>query len=299
MDRGEKIALALKDGLGKILSGCQPELKVVVAPVDVTKGKFWFQKVGDDLSKAEAAIVCLTPESVDSKWIHFEVGAVARNCQENIFPYLVDVRPETLEGPLASYQGSLATAADTRALVRDLVGVLGLRKTDWEKKFSDAWDKTLEPTLKEIRSESLGIICPDARQAFRRKTFEEDVDRCMNQRWVERYVGVNKTLDLMKDYERALGAGRGVHPDLERLRKLIAGLEDYAMIIHGSMLVEPRYKIREDGTLDLPEGLALVTRERLGEIRTLVEELFPPKRASSPTNPRPQAARLRSPRKSR
>ena len=79
--------------------------------------------VAQDLDEARTGIVFLTPENVASPWMHFEAGALAKavgSRQGSLFTYVYGFDPGKLNGPLSTYQSTVATREDTRRLLRDL-----------------------------------------------------------------------------------------------------------------------------------------------------------------------------------
>ena len=45
-----------------------------VSFADIEKGEGWFERLLTELGKADAALVCLTPENLASPWMHFEAA---------------------------------------------------------------------------------------------------------------------------------------------------------------------------------------------------------------------------------
>jgi hypothetical protein len=50
----------------------------VLVSGDITKGAVWFEELNAFLDEASAALVCLTRDALRSRWVHYEVGAVAK-----------------------------------------------------------------------------------------------------------------------------------------------------------------------------------------------------------------------------
>jgi hypothetical protein len=76
---------------------------------DINAGSFWHEGLWEQLETAKAAIICLTPESSQSRWVHFEAGALAKAVTKAcICPYLVDVKVSDLQGPLTFLHGVTA-----------------------------------------------------------------------------------------------------------------------------------------------------------------------------------------------
>src|SRR3954462_8818539 len=96
--RSKRMAEALHNWLPQVLSGEEFFLSS-----DIEKGTLWFEAIRNQLKRADAAIICLTPDNVDSAWMHFEVGAIARKRkQSRILTYLFGVKPGDIVGPLAA-----------------------------------------------------------------------------------------------------------------------------------------------------------------------------------------------------
>lgn len=173
---------------------------------DIKKGSLWFAAVNDELRQADAGLVCLTTQSLDSEWLLFEAGAlstaVARNTGEaRIFTYLLGVEPAALPGPLSVYQSTVATMEDTFRLVNSL---LGRDQTD-ARAFESAWDE-LWRELQEIQRESATSIFPRLPDLFDRKTFTEPVEECTDQSWFARYDGAVATREALKEQRRLVEA---------------------------------------------------------------------------------------------
>jgi hypothetical protein len=56
-----------------------PELKDgLFVSEQLEKGIEWFTEIVKELEKARAGILCLPPENLQSSWLHFEAGALAK-----------------------------------------------------------------------------------------------------------------------------------------------------------------------------------------------------------------------------
>jgi hypothetical protein len=83
-----------------------------VSSSDIERGERWFDRLLDELRKAEAAIVCLTPENLDSRWMHFEAGMVYGHA--HVFPYFLGEETGQIQDPLSGVQAT-ATSASSRS----------------------------------------------------------------------------------------------------------------------------------------------------------------------------------------
>lgn len=139
--RSKQIAGVLREWLPHVLPG-----ENFFLSSDIEKGTLWFEAIRTQLQGADAAIICLTPENIDSPWMHFEVGAIAgKNAESRIFAYLFGLTPSEVSGPLAAFQSSSCTKEDTRKLV------LALEKVCQKpiEKFDEHWPD-LEAALADV-----------------------------------------------------------------------------------------------------------------------------------------------------
>jgi hypothetical protein len=71
--RSGNLARELGDWLPQVIEGLEPPfISFRIGP-----GKQWQEEIGNALRRSGAGLVCVTPESLDSHWIHFEAGALA------------------------------------------------------------------------------------------------------------------------------------------------------------------------------------------------------------------------------
>ena len=136
--RSGSIAAACAKMLPEIISGIQP-----IVSTEFQKGKEWSRLLRKDLGEARTGIVFLTPENVDSPWIHFEAGALATavgSRDGDVFTYVYGFDPSRLAGPLSAYHSTVATRDDTFRLVRDVCVALEREPPD-EKAYSPWWLK--------------------------------------------------------------------------------------------------------------------------------------------------------------
>jgi hypothetical protein len=116
---GHQAALALKGWLPKVLQYVRP----FVASEDVHKGQRWFLAVGAELEKSRFGIICLTRESLNSSWIHFEAGALSKAIEEpttRVAPFLVGVSISDLRPPLDQFQATDSKKDDVEKLIRSI-----------------------------------------------------------------------------------------------------------------------------------------------------------------------------------
>jgi hypothetical protein len=143
----------------------------------------------------------------------------------------------------------------------------------WPKLWQDLRDR-----LAFIPKATLPELWPEFEGLFRRKTFEEPTQDCVNQRWLDRHEGARQTLGALRERHRPVAqACRGYVVDL--CRDLDSAIDGYAMAI--SLLLErPHFQLDPDGRLNIdPPGVAAACERRRRRVRELVARLVDPAQA--------------------
>jgi hypothetical protein len=97
-----------------------------MSAVDIEKGSRWLSDVSGQLQECRVGVICLTPENVRAPWLLFEAGALSKAVSQSfVCPYLLEIAPETVTGPLAQFQCTRANREDTHRLVRTINSALG------------------------------------------------------------------------------------------------------------------------------------------------------------------------------
>jgi len=88
---------------------------------DIVAGGRWAVEIGRHLSESQFGIICLTRDNMLAPWLLFEAGALSKSLDASaVTPYLLDVEPSDLTGPLAQFQAKQASREPTFELVRSL-----------------------------------------------------------------------------------------------------------------------------------------------------------------------------------
>ncbi len=115
--RSQLVAAALHGWLPLLFQAINPWL----SSADIEPGSRWIPKLVEMLDKADTAILVLTRDNLNAPWILFEAGFLARSVRTGkIVPYLFDVQPDNLPGPLSLFQVVTADEDGTRRLVKSL-----------------------------------------------------------------------------------------------------------------------------------------------------------------------------------
>jgi len=283
-DMGKHVAEQLKKWFKGLKIGVKPTYSE-----DFPKGERWWPILREQLGAVRAGIVCLTPGSLGSPWLHYEAGQLAADlaprtngkrqgkrredgiCSEGrrVFPFLFRVAKSELVGPLSAYQATIPTCSEIELLLDSLRSILNCPKPD---SIQAAWEK-LDKRLAKIPYESMRDIFPDIEQRFRRKTFDEPIDECVSQKWKDRFAGAHVTLDLLK--ERQPDVRRRAEPHVAQCYdELVAELDYYADGLGAEFLCEQRFKKGNSGRLDLPANL--VSENRRKRVRSMFIRVLNP-----------------------
>ena len=59
----------------------QQDVETYMSAHDVEAGERWTVGLADELERSDYAVLCLTPDNLDARWILFEAGAVSRSVE--------------------------------------------------------------------------------------------------------------------------------------------------------------------------------------------------------------------------
>lgn len=112
-ERSKALAQALHDWLPRVIQAAKPFIST-----ETEKGARWFEEIGRKLENISIGIICLTPENLDERWLHFEAGALSKQVdQARVCPYLLGFKPADVPPPLGLFQGTVADRESTRQLL--------------------------------------------------------------------------------------------------------------------------------------------------------------------------------------
>lgn len=269
--RSRAIAKAWASLLPQIIKDAQPVLST-----EFQKGKEWSKLLRRVLEEARTGIVFLTPENMDAPWIHFEAGALATagSRDRDVFTYVYGFDPGRLAGPLSAYQSTVATKEDTRRLVLGLCAALDCGLPD-EGAYCAWWVK-LQKALDNVPAPGITELVPGFAELFERKTFNEPLPDCTNQRWLDRFAAARAAHQMLTAASRSVD-------DLSRpgtrqlYHELIAAVDGYAMAMSGFLVHEKHFEFNDKGKLDAPEGAIAACELRRKRVNDLVAKLADPR----------------------
>jgi len=100
-ERSKAMALALKDWCPLVLHYVEPWL----SEADIEAGQRWADAVAKELESCNFGILCITRENLNSPWILFEAGALAKSLEgSRVIPLLLDLDYREIGGPIAQFQ---------------------------------------------------------------------------------------------------------------------------------------------------------------------------------------------------
>jgi hypothetical protein len=205
-----KRSLAVAESLCDFIPRVIPELKDrLFVSTGIEKGARWSDEIARRLEEADAGILCLTAEGLNSSWLHFEAGALTKgldstrarrgeaggaSSSSRIFTYLHGIAPTAFSGPLSQYQWTAANRDDTWRLMHALHHLFATARSEMRlarRRFDERWPE-LE---RELRRNAVLVadIVPEFESWFQRKTFVESLDESTDRSWIARYDDARDT----------------------------------------------------------------------------------------------------------
>lgn len=98
-------------------------------PADIVKGARWEASLANELETSEVGMFLVTRENLNSHWMLFEAGALAKRLDKSrVCPILFGVEHTHLPAPLRSFQITSFKEDEMRKLILDTNKALGERK---------------------------------------------------------------------------------------------------------------------------------------------------------------------------
>ena len=213
-ENSHKIASALHDWLPYIIQAIRP----FMSSEGIFKGERWSEVLTKELEDTQFGIICVTPSNIKAPWLNFEAGALSKSVDRSfLFPFLSQINPHELEGPLALFQSTIFSKEDIFNLITSInerlepairLDLALLRYTfetwwpqleralrqatqmhesttgyDWLYKPSD-----VSPLQLSANCKSIWVVVPLMRQALQttcgREVVEKNIDRGIKYRFI-------------------------------------------------------------------------------------------------------------------
>ena len=110
--RSRAVAEALNDWLKRVIQAVKP----FYSP-EIEKGANWSKELDTALEGTRFGIICLTPDNLDSTWIHYEAGALSKTPDALIWTFLHGINHGNIPQPLGKFQHTVAEKEDVFKLL--------------------------------------------------------------------------------------------------------------------------------------------------------------------------------------
>jgi hypothetical protein len=137
-ERSESLAKALREWFPLVLHYVEPWL----SKSDIEAGERWSVEIAKELEASNFGIICVTKENLNSPWILFEAGALAKSMQDGkVIPLLLDIDFKEVSGPLAQFQAKKAELPGVKELILSLnkSAKVPVPDTQLDKLFGALW----------------------------------------------------------------------------------------------------------------------------------------------------------------
>lgn len=182
--RSFEIAKALNAFLRRVIQAVDPFFSN-----EIEKGVKWARELDKALEGTRFGIVCLTPDNLESTWIHYETGALAKTEDALIWTYLNGLKSGDVPQPIGNFQHTVADKEETLKLLTSInkrlaeVGLRSLSEEILRESFEQHWPQ-LEKELKAamtVESEKR----PEAAPRTRDEKLDEILDLLRSQQPIE------------------------------------------------------------------------------------------------------------------
>lgn len=112
-ERSRLAAEAFRHYLPRILARNSSEFYI---STEIRKGEDWEKNLHEGLQAADFGILCVTRGNYAAPWMIYEAGYLSHKA-EKVAPFLLDIHPSELEGPLARFQSTVFDKEDLQKLV--------------------------------------------------------------------------------------------------------------------------------------------------------------------------------------
>ena len=144
---------------------------------------------------------------------------------------------ELIKDLLSGFQATKFEREDNKRLCAAIVNCMkegGPTLEIWEKAFDENW-KSFEKEVKTIEPLPAEKLIRGLEEMFRRKTFNEPLEECTRQAWIDRFTGVRETIAGLKTYSAVMKTDNSYLLDL--YNELLSQLDGYAMNM-GALLLQ-------------------------------------------------------------
>lgn len=144
-----KVALVLNDWLPSVIQS----ITTYIASEDIYKVARWGKDITYELGNSTYGILCVTSDNINSPWLNFEAGALAKNMDMSfVNSFLFNIKRSEVCGPILQFQSTIFEKDDIYKLVKSLNAAGGESKLndDILSATFNVWYSSLETNLNNI-----------------------------------------------------------------------------------------------------------------------------------------------------
>jgi hypothetical protein len=149
--RSRALAEYIKEWLPLVIQAVEPWVSTAIE-----KGTRGVDEISQALESTGLGVICLTRDNLESTWVHYEAGALARS-HERVWTFLLDISHADVRPPLSQFQHTLAEREEVWQLITSIntqAGRAGERMIpeDSLRRIFDRFWPDLEVKIEEIRA---------------------------------------------------------------------------------------------------------------------------------------------------
>lgn len=169
-ETSREIAEVFRNWLPAVVQAVKP----YYSPDDIEKGARWSTEISAELEASQVGLLCLTRENLNSPWLMFEAGALAKSMDKSrVVPMLFGLDPSDIVGPLLQFLAATFKEGEVRKLIKTINSSLG--EEALESKVIDSvfekWWPELEAKISEVMNS--GCSATDTNLRSDREILEE------------------------------------------------------------------------------------------------------------------------------
>lgn len=108
-NESKQLASIFKEWLPNVLQYTQPYMSAK----DIFLGEMWNNNIRNNLEESVFGLIFVTPNNINSPWINYEAGALAKTLDSKVVPVLYNADVMILnEGPLKQFQSAKSLGKD-------------------------------------------------------------------------------------------------------------------------------------------------------------------------------------------
>jgi hypothetical protein len=243
--KSKYIAETLENWLSQVIQAVEPWISQ-----DIDKGSRWSAEIANRLEGSKVGIICLTKSNLDSKWIHYEAGALSKTNDAYVCTLLLDVKPIDVEQPLAQFQHTTTEKGQVFKLLKTINRLVGksderaLPESRLREIFEVNWPR-LEEAFKESASIQESVTSPTRSDS---EVLQEVLEILRNQeRRQTNSMLLEKNLSDLNSLLRKLKADEELKPYKAKLSKLVSG-DEHLLYVLLEAFAGPVGVLRDEGT---------------------------------------------------